>query len=213
MCRFTSSGLAATIGALWMVTASTDAIAQDNRGPGDRSAASVASPAAVQAWKTIEIGARRSVNAYREALDAAAVRVGEAANEILGRPAFRYVGAKEKVELVIRSVADLGVVGESASLAEIYGRARRLGLALCPPEAGPQLRLDYADQPLGEILHVATEPVATYAGDLTILALANAGTGLLLIGSDGRPDFMAPRTLRFVFAVPQAGPAVQARRD
>jgi len=49
------------------------------------------------------------------------------------------------------------------------------------------------------------EPVATYSGDPTILTLVNWGTGLALIGSDGRSEFMVPRTWRFVFALPTNG--------
>ena len=49
------------------------------------------------------------------------------------------------------------------------------------------------------------EPVATYSGDRTILTLANLGTGLLLIGRDGRPESMVFRKSRFVFALPIKG--------
>ncbi len=213
MRRFFLCGLTAAISAFGIAIASVDAIAQDNRLRDNTSTTPAVSTTEVQAWKTIEIGGRKGVRAYRDALDAAAVRIGDSANEILGRPAFRYADAKENVELVVRSVAQLGLEGESASLADIYGRARRLGLALCPAEVGPQLRLAYLNQPLGEMLHIAMEPVATYAGELTILALANGGTGPLLIGSDGRPDFLLPRTLRFVFALPQAGQAQARRQD
>jgi hypothetical protein len=56
------------------------------------------------------------------------------------------------------------------------------------------------------------EPVATYSGNPTILALVNFGTGLALIGSDGRSEFMVPRTWRFVFALPANG-RLEALRD
>ena len=76
---------------------------------------------------------------------------------------------------------------------------------LCPAEIGPQLRLDYRDQPVGEALDIAMEPVATYSGALTILALVNFGSGLALIGGDGRSDATVPRARRFVFALPTKG--------
>jgi hypothetical protein len=152
-------------------------------------------------WRTTTIGTYKGVDAYRRALDSAGIKIGDAADEILGRPAFPYARTTTDVELVVVSAADLGVESES-SLADVYKRVRQLGLGLCPAEVGPQLRLDYRDQPLGEALNIAMEPVATYGGDPTILTLANFGTGLLLIGSDGRSEFMVHRYLRFVFALP-----------
>jgi hypothetical protein len=74
---------------------------------------------------------------------------------------------------------------------------------LCHPEVGPQLRLDYRDQPLGESLLIAMEPVKTYYGDPTILSLINFGTGLALVGSDGRPESMVSSYIRLVFALPK----------
>jgi hypothetical protein len=102
----------------------------------------------------------------------------------------------------VLSAADLGVESDRASLAEVYQRARQAGLDLCPAEVGPQLRLDYRNQPLGETLDIAMEPVATYGGEPTILTLANWGTGLLLIGRDGRPESTVFWKSRFVFALP-----------
>jgi hypothetical protein len=112
---------------------------------------------------------------------------------------------KIDVELILVSVADLGIESESF-LADVYNRARQIGLELCPAEVGPQLRLDYRNQPLGEVLHIAMQPITTYSEEPTILALANfAPSGLLLVGSDGRSEFMVPSTFRFVFALPTDG--------
>src|SRR4029434_2899441 len=110
------------------------------------------------------------------------------ADEILGRPAFPYARTKTGVELAVLSAADLGVEWDQSSLADVYERARQAGLELCPAEVGPQLRLDYRNQPLGEALDIAMQPVAKYSGDSTILTLVNWGTGLMLIGRDGRSE-------------------------
>jgi hypothetical protein len=168
-------------------------------------------PAHFQIWRRITLGTYKGVNAYRDALDAAKIKIGDAADEILGRPAFPYASTITDLELVLLSAADLGVESES-SLADVYNRARQVGLQLCPAEAGPQLRLAYRDQPRGEALHIAMEPIATYRGDPTILALANWGSGLLLIGSDGRSESMVHRKSRFVFAVPTSG-RLEAMRE
>jgi hypothetical protein len=165
----------------------------------------VEKPARFQIWRTATLGSYKGVDAYRDALDIAKIKIGDSADEILGRPAFPYARTKTGVELAVFSAADLGVESDQVSLAEVYRRARQAGLELCPAEVGPQLRLDYRNQPLGEALDIAMEPVATYGGEPTILTLANWGTGLLLIGRDGRPESTVFRKSRFVFALPSKG--------
>jgi hypothetical protein len=188
------------------------ALTQDQRMQGGQLLElAVNSPTQFQIWRTATLGTHKGVDAYRDALDAARIKIGDAADEILGRPAFPYVRSKMDVELTLVSAAELGVEAE-ASLADVYNRAKQFGLALCPPEVGPQLRLDYRDQPRGESLKIAMEPVATYSGEPTILSLVNFGSGLALVGSNGRFEFMVPRYFRFVFALPAKLP-LEARRD
>jgi hypothetical protein len=155
-----------------------------------------------QIWRTTTLGFQKGVDRYRDALEAAKIKIGDAADEILGRPAFSYVREKTIAELTVVSAAELGVGAES-TLADVYHRGSQLGLLLCHPEVGPQLRLDYRDQPLGESLLIAMEPVRTYDGAPTILSLMNFGSGLALVGSDGRPESKVSGYLRFVFALPQ----------
>jgi hypothetical protein len=184
------------------VFSSGAALAQEK--PIGRLSSDISTQARFQIWRTTTLGSYKGVNAYRDALDVAKIKIGNAADEILGRPAFSYVRGKTDLELTVVSAAELGVESESA-LAAVYNRARQLGLVLCPAEIGPQLRLDYRDQPVGEALDIAMEPVATYSGALTILALVNFGSGLALIGGDGRSDATVPRARRFVFALPAKG--------
>src|SRR5215467_4146480 len=194
-------GLAVSLGA---------ALAQDESILGAQtSGLNVNKPVHFQVWRTITLGTYRSVDAYRDALDSARIKIGDSADQILGRPAFPYATTKTDVELVLLSAADLGVETES-SLADVYKLARQLVLSCA--RLRPQLRLDYRNQPLGEALDVAIEPVATYSGDLTILTLVNWGTGLALIGRDGRSESMMSRTSRFVFALPTSG-RLEAMRD
>jgi len=153
-------------------------------------------------WKRITLGTHKGVNAVREALDAQNIRVGESADEILGRPAFRFSKARTPLDLVVVTAIDLGFAKGSQSLADIYRRATQLGLDLCPPEAAPLLRLEYLNQPIGEFLHIAMLPVATYGGDLVDLTVGNGGAGLILIGGDGSPDLKLHSSVKFVFARP-----------
>jgi hypothetical protein len=182
--------------AVGLAVVSSPVLAQQQRG------IDIGTQGRFSTWRTTTLGSHKGVDSYRDALDAAKMKIGDAADEILGRPALRYVREKTEVELTLVSVAELGVETESP-LSEVYQRATQLGLALCPPEVGPQLRLDYRDQPVGESLLIAMEPMKTYHGEPTILSLMNFGRGLALVGSDGRPESMVSGYLRFVFALPK----------
>ena len=153
-------------------------------------------------WKRITLGTYTGVNALRQALDAARVRIGDSADEILGRAAFQFSDERMEVDLVIFKVTELGF-DDSASLSDIYRRADELGLSLCPAEVAPLLRLHYVNQPIGEFLNVAMRPVATYGGDPVVLIVANAGTGPLLIGGSGQPDLSLSTEAKLVFVRPQ----------
>jgi hypothetical protein len=155
---------------------------------------------AVPIWKTIILGTHDSVASLREAVRR---YTGKLAGEGLDGPTFNINKTWTDVDLTVLSVAELGFEGESAPLVEVYARALELGLEPCPAEVALQLRLQYADQPVGEFLHIAMKPLATERGDLVGLSVANGGAGLLLIGSDGRPDLTVPSTVRFVFVRPR----------
>jgi hypothetical protein len=165
-----------------------------------------ASAAQAPIWKTITIGQYKGANAIRAAIDSAPcpMAIGDQADEILGRPAFSFSRTTADIDLVVIRVAELGFGPDGASLRDIYARAGIFGLELCPPEVGPILRLNYLDQPLGEFLHVAMRPVATYGGELVDFTLGNAGTALLLIGGDARPDFVLTGAVRVIFMRPRA---------
>jgi hypothetical protein len=154
-------------------------------------------------WKTITVGQHRGVNAVRNALDDARIAVGDSADEILGRPAFTFARERRQLDLVLLSVAALGF-GQGGALADIHARALRLGFELCPEEVGPQLRLQYLNQPVGEFLHVAMQPQRTYGGELIDFTLANSGAGLSLLGGSAHPDLVVARNVVFVFVRPNA---------
>jgi len=161
-------------------------------------------------WKTITIGELTGVNAIRAAIDAAPcpIRMGDWADEVLGRPAFPFRRSKIDLDLVVVSAVQLGFGERGAALGEIYARALAYGLELCPPEAGPILRLHYLAQPVGEFLHIAMQPVARYSGELVDFTLGNGGAGLLFIGGDARPEVVVPSSNRFVFVKPRVGAVV-----
>jgi hypothetical protein len=157
----------------------------------------------VPPWRTITVGTTTSVFALLDALDAAGCGVGDLAGQALARPAFALSPTRMDVTLVSLSAAELGFRAETVRLADFYARARKLGFALVAAEVGPQLRLQYLDQPIGEFLHVGMTPITTWSGEPVILVVANAGAGLLLLGQRGHDDVEIPVRNRFVFAQSQ----------
>jgi hypothetical protein len=151
-------------------------------------------------WKTIAIGTFANAHTLMGALDAAGCSVGNLAGEILARPAFALSAIRTNVDLVAISADQLGFQADTASLGEIYARARQLGFRLAPAEVAPQLRLQYFDQPIGEFLIIAMEPIKTWKGEPVTLTVANGGAGLVLIGQDGRASAQIPVRSRFLFA-------------
>ncbi len=172
-----------------------------DKGPPTRAAPiHVVSARDVPTWKTIEVGSFPDAMALRNALDAAGCAIGGQAEEALARPAFTVASRKMQIDLVAISPAELGFDGDTVALAAIYARARQLGFQPAPAEVGPQLRLQYFDQPLGEFLVVGMEPISTWSGEPVILTVANGGAGLVMIGQDGRAGAEVALASRFLFA-------------
>jgi hypothetical protein len=86
------------------------------------------------------------------------------------------------------------------------GKARQLGLELCPAAIGPELRLQYPDQPSGERVHIAMVPIKSEDGEPRIFVVAHGADGLSLDAARARPDdYWAPDTI-FVFSLGTRSP-------
>ena len=173
----------------------------------------ISSAATTPVWKTVAVGTTTGSFGLRNALDAANCGVGDLAEQVLARPAFTISRTRQDVDLVSVSVRELGFRESTARLADIYEQAHKLGFDLAAAEVGPQLRLQYFDQPIGEFLHIGMEPIRTWTGEAVILVVANGGAGLILVAQDGEAEARIPATARFVFVrrrdvaenVPDAG--------
>lgn len=151
-------------------------------------------------WKTLKLGTGLSTAAdFRAALKRGGNKIGDWANDILGKPAFTAVSQETEVDLVKVTVAELGFK-DSATYRQICERAMGFGLELCPAEVGPQLRLQYQDQPFGEWLVIAMEPIADSDGDLFVFYVEHDDDGRWLSGGrGGHPDYGWCGGVQFVF--------------
>ena len=151
-------------------------------------------------FKTINLGTGlKTADDFRKSLWDSGNKVSSEANGILGNPAFTVAVKKIRIDLVIKSVGEIGFKG-GATRKQIYGRANELGLDLCPAEVGPQLRLQYKDQPEEEHLIVAMNPIADSGGALELFSVERNDSGLWLSSYYDDPCIIWYAFIRFVFA-------------
>jgi hypothetical protein len=113
--------------------------------------------------KTIETDARiQSPEQAKKALFDNGDKISSYAEDMLNKVSFSEGGIE--YNLVEFSVEQLGFP-RGAKLSEIYARAKERGLELCPAEVGPLLRLQYTNQPEGNYLRIAMEPLPDRDGD------------------------------------------------
>jgi hypothetical protein len=171
----------------------------------------IQSAAGIPVWKTTRVGTVANKWDLHRALDAANCGIGDSAEDMFAQPQFFVSPTKTETDVVCVSLAQLAIA--RASLQDIYARAQSLGLALAAAEVGPQLRLQYFEQPLGEFLNIAMTPIRTRDGKSEIFVVGNGGAGLLLTGTNtgGATEFHGPA--RFVFVRQRNVASSQARSD
>jgi hypothetical protein len=169
----------------------------------------IESAAGARVWKSVQIGTFANKGALYEALENADCQIGDTAEQILVAPEFRLSSTAMKLDVFVVSVAELGIVRENVALKDVFEQAQRLGFALPTAEVGPQLRLQYLDQPIGEFLELAMAPITTRDGSSSIFVVANGGAGLLLLGEEINSTAEFHPSSRFAFVrrtdVAQAG--------
>lgn len=152
-------------------------------------------------WKTITIGGmHKTVGELHAALISNGFCISDGASDILKR--ITLVSKQTTLDLVVVTVTDLGFK-DGAMRKDIYERAQELGLALCPAEVGPQLRLQYKDQPNGKWFHIAMEPIIDSVGNLRVFRVEHVGSALWLLVYFGNPDLFWLGSSRWVFVCPR----------
>ena len=136
-------------------------------------------------WMTIQLGTHKSNKDLRKELEKTGHRIGDCGGDILKK--IDVATEPTEVDLIVLSNAELGFP-DGCTVAETYEAAQKLGLELCPAEVGPQLRLQYTNQPMDEWLLVAMDPITDSDGVLCVFGVGRDGSGSGLEGSNGRPD-------------------------
>lgn len=143
-----------------------------------------------QIWKTVKLRTGfENVDGLRSAITQLGMNISDWANSMLNRPEFCMATTETEVDLVKVTVAELGFKN-SARRDQIYDRVKELGLEICPPEVGPQLRLQYKDQPMNERLLIGMEPIRSSDGALYVFRVEHYDDGLWLRSCCGGPDLV-----------------------
>ena len=154
-------------------------------------------------WKTINLGTGlKTADDFRKALKDRGFNIGNWADDILGKPAFTAAAEATEVDLVKVTVAELGFK-KGARRDQIYERAKELGLELCAPEVGPQLRLQYQDQPNGEWLLIGMELITDSDGNLYVFDVKRYDSELWLYGGWSNPGDVWNPGNQWVFRLPR----------
>jgi len=148
-------------------------------------------------WKTIHLGTHKSAKDLRQALvDDEYIRVTPEGDDLLKQ--VKVASKPTEVDIVVVTVAELGFPN-GANRAQIYKKALSLGLRLCPAEVGPQLRLQYMDQPIWEYIIVGMEPMTFFDGRLWVFGVVNGPIGRGLYSYDGFASRFWSGRYRWVF--------------
>ena len=147
-------------------------------------------------WKTVKLGVPLEVNDKEP-------RLSECSLEVIQNPAYRIASEPTEVDLVRMSVKDCGFK-DGVCYKRICARIQELGLKLCPAEVGPQLRLQYPDQPQHELILIAMEAIYHVNGSPEIFGIGAYGENSQLLNVyTGHPDHVWHPDYEFVFVLPK----------
>ena len=129
------------------------------------------------------------------------IDVSENATAVLKASAFTMISGYDQLALARVSFKQLGLKGK-VSRKEIYLGAEKLGLVTCPPQTGPQLRLDFLTQQKGDRLAIGHEPII-HDGFSDIFTLDHHGQTLWLRAVSGSANVLWDDEFEWIFMIPE----------
>ena len=149
-----------------------------------------------------EIGGKNKKELEKE-LKENKVWISDYAKSMMDNSDFTTSKKLEQLNLARITVKSLGFPN-GATTDEIYKKAEELGLELCPAEVGPQLRLQYLDQPNGEYIFIGMKQISDSDGYPDVFGVSRYDGGLLrLFGYLARPGHGWDGRSGFVFRMPR----------
>ena len=123
-------------------------------------------------WKTINA---TPINCINEVLIQKGYQIDEYTKEILNSILPKSSLPEILLDLVVVSASQLGITScdVGIKILDLYKRASEFGLELCPFYVGPELRLQYPDQPIEEKLMIGMDYIH-HNGSSCLFAVENS---------------------------------------
>lgn len=147
--------------------------------------------------RSVEVGGLSKAELVA-ALARHAISLNERAEKLLAHPRFEVSGSCYRLSSVELKVRDLGLPG-GGTTEEIHEAATARGLAVCPMELGPFLRLQFLDQREGPRLTLSARRLSTDADVPTGFYLRSDSEGLWLRGYTASEDYAWSPEEHFIF--------------
>lgn len=150
----------------------------------------------------INVGTFKSVGELAVAADKAPFQRSSWAKDLMSRPAFTIVSEPGEIELYEATTAEIlgHADGSGGYVRDIFAALEAMGAVKLPPEAGPQYRIQYPNQPLNEWRFIYMDPIADSDGYLEVFGVARYDDGLWLDAYYADPDDECSGDDRWVFA-------------
>jgi hypothetical protein len=125
----------------------------------------------LKVWKEIQTGGYRSKGHLLHCLRCSNFKISNGACDVIDQKSFNLLKEKEIIKLAFFPIADLGF-HKGSWYEDIFNKAKEYGLYLCPVETALLLRLAYPDQPIGQKIIVAHEPIIDSSENSSILGIS-----------------------------------------
>jgi hypothetical protein len=153
--------------------------------------------------KDITVGTYKTVEAIRRAFRQGGYELDGSASHLLDTSACMLAQREEEIALAFLSYKDLGRP-DGCPYGEVCKLGVDMGYHLCEAGDGPELRVQYLDQPLHNWLVLAMKPISDSKGLPNVFDLRH-GTLSLALGTEVcGPALTFPRSYLFGFRIPKA---------
>lgn len=151
-------------------------------------------------FDSVTIGGK-DLNQLQRELSESKINVSSSAEHMMRTGLSLTAGKGQDLDIVRLKVGDLGLPDDYPTTDKIFKKAKDLGLELCPPDLGPNYRLQYKDQPMNEWFSIGMESISDSYGGPDVFRLEHIANGLWLRGSWAGPGNECRPRLEFVFSL------------